>query len=371
MIRRRLRKPDGRTLVLYGDEALGAEELFGKPMEAPQPPGPPVEARTELRWHPLRAEWVAYAGHRQERTFLPPEGWDPLAPTVEGAPPTELPPGPWKVAVFENRFPSLLLEAPAPEPNIVEARAGVGVCEVVVYTSEGANSLAALDPEHVEMLIDVWADRTEELGALDEISYVMPFENRGAAVGATLHHPHGQIYAYSFVPPVVARELEEQRRHLESRGSGLLEDHLRAELRDGRRVIRHERSTLSFVPAFARYPYEVWVAPLAPVPSLGVLSAEERRDLACTLQDLVKRYDAVRGEPFPYVMVIHQAPTDGTPHPEAHLHFEFYPQYRSPTRLKHLAGTELGAGMFVSDALPEAKASELRALAPVAHAQRA
>ncbi|HET9947325.1 MAG TPA: galactose-1-phosphate uridylyltransferase [Longimicrobiales bacterium] len=358
MMRARFRKSDGRYLILYGDRPLPPD------LEIPQP-GPGVERLTELRWHPFRAEWVAYAAHRQERTFLPPPDWDPLAPSVPGAHPTELPAGPWKVAVFENRFPALHLGAAPPPANVVETRPSLGACEVVVYTPEWVDSLADLPTAHVEMLIDVWAERTEELGAHEAIRYVMPFENRGAEVGATLHHPHGQIYAYPFVPPVAAAGLEQQRAHMERRGTGLLESHLEAELRDGRRVIRRSGHALSFVPAFARYPYEAWVAPLEAVPSLARLTPEQRTAVALALQDLVRRYDAVRGTAFPYVMVVHQAPTDGAPHPEAHVRFEFYPQYRSPDRLKYLAGTEVGAGMFVNDTLPEQKAAELRALAPL------
>ncbi|HEV8480655.1 MAG TPA: galactose-1-phosphate uridylyltransferase [Candidatus Eisenbacteria bacterium] len=352
-----MKKPDGRALILYGDEP------FPEGMSAPQPPGPPVRAHTQLRWHPFRGEWVAYASHRQERTFLPPPGWDPLGPTEPGGEPTELPSGAWKIAVFENRFPSLAPEAPAPDPTIVETRPGTGVCEVVVYTPNAVGSLGELPLARLELLLEVWADRTQALGAREHIAYVMPFENRGAEVGATLAHPHGQIYAYPFVPPIPARELEEQAEHFAKHGRGLLEDHLQAELREGKRVLWQGEEALSFVPAFARYPYEAWVAPLAPAPSLSALTGPQRHDLAVALRDLVLRYDAVRHAPFPYVMVVHQAPTDGTPHPEAHVHFEFYPLYRSPERLKYLAGTEIGAGMFTNDSLPEAKAAELQALA--------
>jgi len=130
VIRRRLVKPDGRALVLYSDVELPES------IEAPQPRGATVVPEPELRWHPLRGEWVAFARHRQDRTFLPPPEYDPLAPTVPGREPTELPDAPWKVAVFENRFPSLSLTAPAPAAGIVEARPGVGACEVVVYTPD-------------------------------------------------------------------------------------------------------------------------------------------------------------------------------------------------------------------------------------------
>jgi len=354
--KRRLTKPDGRALVLYGDAALESARI-----EAPQPPGPPVRAASQLRWHPLRGAWVDYASHRQERTFLPPPSWDPLAPTVPGGEPTELPAGPWQVAVFENRFPSLSMSAPPPPETIVETQPGRGVCEVVVYTPATSGSLGTLDLSHLETLVEVWADRTAELGQHPDIEYVMPFENRGIEVGATLHHPHGQIYAYPFVPPVPAREIAMQRRHLECYGRGLLEQHIIAEVEDGRRIIYAGELVVAFVPAFAQYPYEVWIAPRAPVPGLPELDDDERADFARALKTVVLKYDGIR-EPFPYVMVIHQAPTDGMPHPEAHLHIEFYPPYRTPERLKYLAGTEIGAGMFTNDALPEATAAQLRAV---------
>jgi len=364
MHRQRLKKSDGRQLLLYSTEPLDGIT------EAPQPAGEQVHANSHLRWHPLRAEWVAYAQHRQERTFLPPAGWDPLAPTRPGHEPTELPAGSWHVAVFENRFPSLDRNAQQAPESIVQTAPGYGECEVVVYTQAPTGGLADLAPDDLELLIEVWADRIEELGARDGIEYVMPFENRGVEVGATLQHPHGQIYAYPFVPPIPARELAEQLAYHETHGRGLLEDLIEAEMVENSRVLFATDTIAAFVPAFARYPYEVWIAPRAPVPALSELDSRQRADLGCALRDVLRRYDAVRGAPFPYVMVIHQRPTDGAPHPEAHVHFEFYPQYRSPERLKFLAGTEIGAGMFTNDALPEAKAAELLAHDPATQVAR-
>ena len=354
--REALTKPDGRGLWLYSREPMHG------PFDAPVPPGPPVVAKSEIRWHPLRGEWVAYASHRQERTFLPPPDWDPLAPTRPGGEPTELPSGDWQVAVFENRFPALSAHAPEPEHEIVDTRAGRGACEVVVYTPAGSGSIADLDAAHLELLIDVWADRCEELGRRSEIAYVMPFENRGAEVGATLHHPHGQIYAYPVVPPIPAREQELMKRFWVHHGKGLLAHHLEKELEEERRVLYAGEQVVAFVPVFARYPYEVWIAPRTAAPRLSALDRAQRVDLARALRDVVLRYDGVRPGPFPYVMVIHAAPSDGEPHPESHVHFEFYPPYRTRERLKYLAGTEIGAGFFTNDALPEAKAEELKAV---------
>lgn len=352
--RQRLIKPDGRALVLY------AEHELPEGIEAPAPSGAVAPARPHLRWHPLRGEWVAYAGHRQERTYLPPPGYDPLAATVPGTEPTELPAGPWQVAVFENRFPSLVESAAAPEPSIVATRPGHGVCEVVVYTQQPSGGLGDLPLSHIELLISVWAERTSELGERDGIEYVLPFENRGLEVGATLQHPHGQIYAYPVIPPVPARELAEQRRHFDQTGRGLLEEIVENERRDGRRMLYEGEDVAAFVPAFARYPYEVWIAPKRARAWLGSLDARERADFARALKSVVLQYDGLFTRPFPYVMVFHQAPTDGEAHPEAHVHAEFYPPYRTREKLKYLAGTEIGAGFFTNDALPEQKAAELR-----------
>jgi UDPglucose--hexose-1-phosphate uridylyltransferase len=351
-----LTKPDGRKLFLYGREPITPG------LVAPSPPGGATAPNPHLRWHPLRAEWVAYAGHRQHRTFLPPPEWNPLAPTTDPANPTEVPAGNWDVAVLENLFPTLTGAAHDPPPAIVDTAPAQGACEVVVFTQDPTGSLGGLPFAHLELLVAVWADRTRALGARDDVKYVMPFENRGVEVGVTLHHPHGQIYAYPFVPPLAARELGEQLAHHRRTGRGLLADHIQAELTDGRRVLYEGERAVAFVPVCARYPYEVWIAPRRPAETLASLGAPERADLARALKTILLKYDALWGRPFPYVMVFHQAPTDGKPHPEAHLHLELYPAYRMPGRLKYLAGSELGAGAFTADTFPEDKAAELRAV---------
>jgi UDPglucose--hexose-1-phosphate uridylyltransferase len=356
MYRRELRKPDGRRLILYA----------GHPIErvdpAPSPSTEPFGPNAHLRWHPLRGEWVAYATHRQNRTFLPPAEYNPLAMTVDPAHPTELPRGDYDVAVFENLFPTFTDRAHDPPSTIVDTRPGVGACEVVVFTSDANASLGSLPLRHVDLIVAVWADRYRELGARDDVQYVFPFENRGVEVGVTLHHPHGQIYAYPFVPPIPARELSQQRAYLEANGRGLIESLVDAELRAGTRIVYSGPHAVAFVPAFARYPYEVWVTTRPVVRSLAELSDEVRCDFARALKTVLLKYDALWQRPFPYVMVFHQAPTDGVDHPEAHLHVEFYPPYRMRGRLKYLAGSELGAGVFTADTDPDEKAAELRAL---------
>jgi UDPglucose--hexose-1-phosphate uridylyltransferase len=352
-----LRKPDGRPLTLYAREPLPPGITAPSPSSTPHAPNP------HLRWHPLRGEWVAYAGHRQHRTFLPPAEYNPLAPSRDPAHPTEVPDAAWDVAVFENLFPTFAPGAHDPPALEIPTAPARGVCEVVVFTQDAGASLGTLPLWHLELLIDVWADRQARLGARDDIAYVFPFENRGVEVGVTLHHPHGQIYAYPFVPPVAARELVNQQEHFEKTGRGLLADMVERELSNDTRLVYRGTHAAAFMPICARYSYEVWVAPKRAVPSFVELTREERADFARALKTVVLKYDGLWNKPFPYILVFHQAPADGLPHPEAHLHAEFYPAYRMPGRLKYLAGSEIGAGVFTADSLPEETVKQLQAVA--------
>jgi UDPglucose--hexose-1-phosphate uridylyltransferase len=356
MHKRVLTKPDGRELILYGRSPIPPDLVAPSPSNAPHAPN------AYLRWQPLRGEWVAYAAHRQDRTFLPPPEYNPLAETTNPSNPTELPAGRYDVAVFENLFPALTRLAHDPPAVAVPTREGRGVCEVVVFTRDPAASLGTLPLWHIELIINVWADRYRDLGARAGVEYVYLFENRGVEIGVTLHHPHGQIYGYPFVPPIPAREQVSQRAYHEEHGGSLLEHFVASELAENRRVLYCGSHVAAFVPVCARYPYEVWIATRRRVGSVADLSADACGDLARALKTVLLKYDGLWNRPFPYIMAVHQAPTDGEPHPEAHLHVEFYPAYRSRDRLKYLAGTEIGAGVFTVDTNPDDTAAELRAI---------
>ena len=295
----------------------------------------------ERRFHELRGEEVVYATDRQERTFLPSEVECPLCPTRPGGPQTEIPQESFEIAVFPNRFPAF--------------GGGEGAAEVVVYTDDHHGSFSRLPPERAAALMGVWRDRYAELGAREEVKYVMVFENRGVEVGVTLHHPHGQIYAFPFLPPVPAAEREADRRRGGCTPCALAAD----ERSDGRRVVYENDTMVAYVPWAARWPYEVHVAVSDHRPSLVECSPAELRDLADALQRVTRGYDALFDRPFPYLMCMHQAPTDGGG--DGHVHVEFYPPLRSADRLKYLAGCEQGAGTFLNDTLPEHTAAELRA----------
>ena len=293
---------------------------------------------------------------------MPPPEYNPLAPTIDPKFPTELPQGQYDIAVFDNRFPSMALAAHEPPSSIVETLPANGACEVVVFTQDPEASLGSLELSHLDLLLQVWGDRTRVLGGNSQIQYVLPFENRGVEMGVTLLHPHGQIYSYPFVPPVPARMQERQQAYYQENQRGLLQDLIQREIEDKQRIIYLDEEAIAFVPVCARYPYEVWIATIEPVATFIDLTAQQRSGLAKALKTVTLKYDGLWKRPFPYLMAWFQAPTDGQPHPEAHLHAELYPPYRTQDRLKYLAGTELAAGMFANDALPEEKAKDLQAV---------
>ncbi len=319
---------------------------------------------SERRYDPTADEWVTFATHRQDRTYKPAAAACPLCPARPGQPVGEIPRPAYDVVVFDNRFPSLSPSPPEPEvagTDLYAVRRAFGRCEVVVYSDDHDTTLAQLPVERVRMLVDVWADRHRVLGEVDGVSYVMPFENKGDVIGVTLSHPHGQIYAYPEVPPRPARELRAARRYLERTGRCVECDVVAAEQAGPRLVVRGA-STVAFVPFWARFPYEVHVVPVAHQPALPGLSDGERQDLAEVLSRLARAYDGLFGFSLPYVMALHARPTDDAQDwdPVSHLHVEFAPPHRAADKLKHLAGSELAAGAFLTDVAPEQAAARLR-----------
>ena len=318
---------------------------------------------SELRWHPMLGEWVATATHRQDRTFLPPPDFCPLCPTKPGGFPTEIPEPDYDIVVFENRFPSLSPDPPVPAiegDDFYRVRPSIGECEVVVYTPNHSSTLAQEPVEQIYKLVQVWTDRFRELSARDYVDYVFIFENKGEAIGVTLHHPHGQIYAYPFVPPRILTELEESKRHFDETGRCLLCDVLERERSDGVRVVAENNGFAAYIPFFARYPYEVHITAKRHVRDMTEFDRSEQLDLAAILKQIIAAYDRLFNVSFPYMMVLHQQPSDGGNYDYYHFHIEFYPPMRTATKLKYLAGSETGAGLFINDTLAEEKAAELR-----------
>ena len=330
---------------------------------------------TERRRDPTTGQWVTFATHRQDRTFLPAADSCPLCPTKVPTMPTEVPEPSYDLVVFDNRFPSLVPNPPAPSvapSELYAVEPGYGATEVVLYTDDHHATLADVGVDRLVRLVDVWADRYSELGAREEVQYVFIFENKGEAIGVTLHHPHGQIYAYPEIPPRPRLELEIAKAHLAAHGRCVFCEVVARERADGVRVVAQNTSFLAVVPFAARFPYEVHVISHRHASSLLDLTRPERRLLAELLDQVLKGYDALFDFSLPYVMSMHQAPTDdGQWQAVSHFHIEFTPPHRTAGKLKYLAGSELGAGAFINDTTPEDTAAALRVAVLRAGVQRA
>lgn len=328
----------------------------------------------EERWHPLREEWVIVAAHRQNRPWIGEtlSGVEkPIPAYIEDC---YLCPGNRRVSgatnphytsayVFDNDHPCVGPLAPqhlSSPSDVLYARPAQGIARVVCYSPYHNTTLAELSLHEIQTLLRVWQEQYRELGARAEVAHVLIFENKGEVVGVSNPHPHCQIYATNFVFKNIETEVRAGERHLGQTGRILFQDILAAERQDGRRILFENETAIAFVPYFARYAYEVYVAPKAAHASLTGLDDQELRDFSAAMQRVLVQYDNLWQMPFPYVMALHQAPTDGRAHPGFHFHAEFHPPLRKPNLLKYLAGPEIGGGSFLSDTAPEEKAAELR-----------
>ena len=358
---------DGRELIYFDDSEPYQSRAKRRDVADKRPLGVRTASGT-IRLDALTGDWVSIAGHRQNRTFLPPADECPLCPTGHGTVPSEIPADDYDVVVFENRFPSFATESTAAEsfvsPLFAQASA-LGRCEVVCFTSDHDASFSSLPPARARTVVDAWADRTRELSALDVVEYVFCFENRGQEVGVTLHHPHGQIYAYPFLPARTAQILRQATAHHERTGRLLGADLLAAELDSGSRVVIRGTHWTAYVPYAARWPVEVHLAPNRDVPDLVALDGDERDELAEVYLDLLRRLDRYYvgpgGSPvaLPYIAGWHQAPVRQG-REVSRLHLQVMSVLRAPGRLKYLAGSESGAGAWVNDIAPERIAARLR-----------
>lgn len=370
---------DGRELIYFDDSEPYLSGAKSRDAVDERPLGDLPTAGT-MRLDALTGDWVSIADHRQNRTFLPPAGECPLCPTGGGTMPSEIPAHEYDVVVFENRFPSFASESTSAagstsagestpagasaNPLLAHAPA-LGRCEVVCFTSDHGASFSSLSPTRARTVVDVWADRTRELSALDAVEHVFPFENRGEEIGVTLHHPHGQIYAYPFIPARTASLLRAATAHHRRTGRLLGADLLAAELDAGSRVVIRGTHWTAYVPYAAAWPVEVHLVPNRDVPDLVALDSAERDELAEVYLDLLRRldryYEGPDGSPIalPYIAGWHQAPVHQG-RDVSRLHLQVMSVLRAPGRLKYLAGSESGVGAWINDVAPEAVAARLR-----------
>lgn len=383
------RLADGRELLYFDDSepyvSGAATRRLDDPRPLPDRFAPVVDADgvahpvtgPELRLDPLTGEWIPMAAHRMNRTFLPPADANPLAPAKPGATyqDGEIPDTDYDVVVFENRFPSLMAvpgvddatELVDGEP-LWQRRPANGRCEVICFSSDPTASLATVSPRRMRTIVEAWTDRTRELSALPGVEQVFCFENRGKEIGVTLHHPHGQIYAFPYVTPKTRAMLRQARAHHDATGRVLLRDVLDAELRHRERVVLESEHWVAYVPYAARWPVEVHLAPRRDVPDLPALTDAEKADLATTYLTLLRRLDQffVDGDggaiPLPYISGWHQAPVrEGRD--VSRLHLQVFSVLRAPGKLKYLAGVESAMASWISDTTPERIARRLQELA--------
>ena len=343
--RRDHRKADGRMLHLYGHNP--------HTLPVVKEGADPIAQGGELRHHPLRDEWNVYAAHRQNRTFKPSAADDPLAPTRPDGPETEIPFENFELAIFENKFAAF-----HPAASDATALTGInvepakGACDVLVYGPDAKGSLHTIGQDRRQVLIAALIDRYQTLFA-QGCEYVLPFENRGDEVGVTLHHPHGQIYGFGRTPLVQQRAIDAFARgyDLAAEIDACLPDY----------GLSEAGGMAAFVPRFARFPYEVWIAPRIRREGPLDCTDEELDGLAYWLGEVTRRYDALFQQPAATMMAFHAAPNGGS----ANYHFtvQFYPLLRAPGRVKYLASVEQHSGVFTVDVMPESAVAALRELA--------
>ncbi len=333
---------DNKKLLLYGYEEH--KEPASQQLDITDIPKP------HMRWNPSRAEWVTYSSGRKNRTSFPPKEYCPLCPGANLNYPTEIPFSNFEVAVFPNRWASFNSMGKNIQLEKVQSKASKGECEVIVYSSEHLDTISEMPLERLELLTEVWIDRYKELNKNPNVKYVLPFENRGEECGVTLHHPHGQIYAYPFIPPAIITEIKAFRKE-----NFLMQ--IMNELEEKYYVYQNENFVMA-VPPFARYAYEVWIVPKNQIEGPWKFTESQIEDFSKCIQKLVKGYDTFLNKRCPYIMGLHASPEINDSN--FHFHAEFYPPLRHGDKPKILAGSESMAGVFIMDVLPEESAKELR-----------
>jgi UDPglucose--hexose-1-phosphate uridylyltransferase len=366
VVKRPTRLADGRELIYYDDPgtALGPERGVDAREPAPRPD------TATMRRDVLTGDWISVAAARQNRAFLPPAHLDPLAPQTP-ANPSEIP-SLYDVAVFENKSPSFGPalatahgDAPAgvdaprdladlDAPGLGRTRTSVGRCEVVCFSPEHSGSFGTQTPTRARTVIEAWADRTAALSALPGVEQVFPFENRGEAIGVTLPHPHGQIYAYPYITPRTTALLAS----IDREGPDMFARILDFERRSERVILAGEHWT-AFVPFAARWPLEVHLLPHRHVADFAETTDAERDELAPLYLRLLRGVDALYDSPTPYIAAWHQAPVNRG-RDTVRLHLQLTSPRRAADKLKFLAGSEAAMGAWIGDVPPESAAERLR-----------
>jgi len=337
-----------------------------------------TDSRWERRWHPLLSQWVLIAAHRQDRPWAGERVEDVTGARAAYDPSCYLCPGNTRIGgernpdfrdvhAFDNDRPSLSTGAPAtlaPATAPYRRASAFGCTRVLCYTPRHDLPMSRLPLSSVECVVDAWCREHRQLAAIPGVTSVLVFENRGEVTGMSNPHAHGQIYASGFRYDVVERHLAAARQHREDKGGVLYAALLEAEQKDAKRIVAAREHAIAFVPWFARFAYEVHVAPRRSVPHVTELRDAEASDLAAVLHEVLVRYDNLWQCNFPYLLTLQQAPVDGGQYEDFHFHIQLHPPLRKPGLKKYLAAHEVGGGNFLADTVPEESAAELRAVPP-------
>lgn len=298
----------------------------------------------EFRWNPLLDTWTLVATNRQNRPHLP-KNYCPFCPKDNAALPD------YDVLAYPNDFP-VMSQNPelvtAQKEGIFKNKESAGRCEVILYSPEHNKQLYQLSDEHILKIVEVWSQRFKELQKDTRIKYIFEFENRGEEVGVTIHHPHGQLYAYSFIPAKIREELTNCKKYYTKNKRNLFADLNTAEKKYKRRVVLENKSFIAYIPYFTDYPFGVFVVNKKLKGNITQFTPTEKSDLAAMLKKLTAGFDKIYDRQFPYMMCLHQTPVNEKKYADAEnyyaFHIEFYPPLRAKDKIKWYAGSEMGAG---------------------------
>ncbi len=310
----------------------------------------------EIRFNPLTNDWVMIASHRQARPQMP-KDWCPFCPG-SGKVPNE-----YDVFCYDNDFPALSNNPPEMDDvanEFFKAMPSYGKCEVVLYSPSHTATLPDLSDEHLLKLAQLWQNRFIELSKDEQNKYIFIFENRGEEVGVTMPHPHGQIYAYPFIPKKLELEISSANDYKNKTGECLFCDMLKNENKDGRRIIFENEYFTVFLPFFTEYPYGVYIMHKNHKQNISQFNNEELKALSLIIKHTVGMLDNVFDRPFPYMMCMHNGPVNGESDENFHFHIEFFPPLRDANKIKFNASSETGAWAHCNPTAPEEKAVELK-----------
>ncbi len=337
---------------------------------------PLAQQNPHRRFNPLKREWVLVSPHRTQRPWQG-QMEKPVQPlALQHDPECYLCPGNLRAGgvrtdnytstyVFENDFAALKPDAPLFSEDedgkgLLVTEGESGICRVLCFSPRHDLTLAKMEVADIRKVVDLWDAQTQELGTREDIRYVQVFENRGAMMGASNPHPHGQIWASHSLPNEIVVEQAAQATYLAQHGCCLLCAYREMEVVRAERIVASNASFVALVPFWAVWPFEVMVLPVRHVADLAAMTEAERDDLAAILKAVTSTYDKVFDSPFPYSMGLHPQPYDGVEHPEWHFHLHFYPPLlRSATVRKFMVGFEL-LGSPQRDITPESAADTLR-----------